>query len=98
MALPFIWAYFAPIFNVTAAALISLQAGTGIPWFPFFVACGFGVRAMLAPIMISQMVLINKMSHASPSFRLAAKLVKHSKMPIFKRIYHGGRAMFDYAK
>ncbi len=97
-SLPFIWAYFAPVFNVTASCLMALQAGTGIPWFPFFVMCGFGVRACLAPMMISQMVLINKMSHASASFRLAAKLVKHSKMPLYSRIWHGGRAMLDYAK
>lgn len=44
------------------------------------------------------MVLINKMSHASPSIRLAAKLIKHSKMPLYKRVFHGGRAIYDYSK
>ena len=51
-ALPWIWAWGAPVFNATAAALISLQAGTSIPWFPFIMMLGFGVRAVLAPMMI----------------------------------------------
>lgn len=61
-SLPFIWAWGAPVFGATASALISLQAGTGIPWLPFIALCGFGVRAMLAPLMIRQMSVINKMS------------------------------------
>ena len=92
------WAWGAPAFNATAAALISIQAGTGIAWLPFIVICGFGVRAMLAPMMIRQMVLINKMSHASPNIRLAAKLFKHSKLPIHKRAWYAFRAMYSYAK
>ena len=51
-SLPFIWAWGAPVFNATAATLISLQAGTGMPWFPFIVCCGLGVRMVLAPMMI----------------------------------------------
>ena len=60
--------------------------------------CGFGVRACLAPMMIRQMTLINKMSHASPSFRLAAKLFKHSKLPIHKRLFYTAQALVDYAR
>ena len=96
--MPFIWAYGAPIFNATAAMLISLQAGTGVPWLPFIVGCGFGVRLILAPMMVKQMILINKMSQASPTIRLAAKLVKHSKMPLYKRVWYGARAILDLSK
>lgn len=60
--------------------------------------CGFGVRMFLAPMMIRQMTLINKMSHASPNIRLAAKLMKHAKLPIYKRAWHGARAIYDYSK
>lgn len=52
----------------------------------------------LAPLMIRQMVLINKMSHASPSIRLAAKLFKHSKLPIPSRVWNSVRAMVDFAQ
>ena len=86
------------MFNATAAALISLQAGTGMPWFPFIVCCGFGVRSFLAPMMIRQMILINKMSHASSSIRLATKLMKSSKMPIHKRAWYGTKAILDFSK
>lgn len=60
--------------------------------------CGFGIRFALAPLMIRQMILINKMSHASPNIRLAAKLFKHSKLPLHKRIWHAGRAIVDYSR
>jgi hypothetical protein len=48
--------------------------------------------------MFRQMTLINKMSQASPNIRLAAKLLKHSKMPLYKRVFHFSRAVIDYSK
>ena len=45
-----------------------------------------------------QMVLINKMSAASPSIRLAFKLMRFSKLPLHKRAWHGTRAIFDFTK
>lgn len=60
--------------------------------------CGFGVRLMLAPLMIRQMVLINKMGQASPNIRLVMKLFKHSKMSLLARLRHTGAAIYDYAK
>jgi hypothetical protein len=50
--MPFIWAYFSPVFTVTAAALVKLQAFTGIPWMSFIMSCGIGVRLMILPMMI----------------------------------------------
>jgi hypothetical protein len=61
-SLPFVWAWGQPVFTFTASCLINLQFNTGIPWLPFIVLCGFGVRATLAPLMFRQMTLINKMS------------------------------------
>ena len=49
-------------------------------------------------MMIRQMTLINKMSHASPNIRLAGKLMKHSKMPLYKRVWYGAKAVVDYSK
>jgi len=97
-SLPIFWHWFAPAFNFTAACLISAQSASGIPWLPFIIGCGFGVRLCLAPLMFRQMALINKMSHASPNMRIAAKLFKFSKMPIHKRIYHTVLACVDFAK
>lgn len=53
---------------------------------------------MLAPMMFRQMTLINKISQASPNIRMAAKLFKHSELPLHKRIWHTGRAMVNYSK
>jgi len=98
MPIPFLWAFATPVFAATASAIISAQGFTGIPWFTFIVLCGWGVRLALAPLMIRQMVLINKMSHASPSIRLAAKLFKHSKLALPSRVYNSLRAMIDFAQ
>ncbi len=97
-SLPFIWAWGAPVFTATASALVSLQAGCGIPWMSFIILCGFGVRLLLAPLMLRQMTLINKISQASPNIRMAAKLFKFSDLPLHKRIWHTARAMLDYSK
>jgi membrane protein insertase Oxa1/YidC/SpoIIIJ len=96
--MPIIWHWFSPAFNFTAAVLMSTQAATGIPWLPFIIGCGFGVRLCLAPLMLRQMALINKMSHASPNIRITAKLFKFAKMPLHQRLYHGFRACVDYAR
>ena len=86
------------MFNATAAALISLQAYTQIPWFSFIVLCGVGVRLCLAPMMVRQMVLINKMSYAAPNFKLAFQLARKAKMPFPKRMWHGFRSCLNFAK
>lgn len=60
--------------------------------------CGFGVRLILAPLMIRQMVLINKMGQASPNIRLVMKLFKHSKMSFLGRLKNTASAIYDYSK
>jgi membrane protein insertase Oxa1/YidC/SpoIIIJ len=93
-SLPFIWSYFTPIFAVTAAYIIKLQAATAIPWFPFIIMCGFGVRLLIAPLMIRQMILINKIGQASPNIRVSAKLFKYSKQSLFARLRHTASAIY----
>jgi len=44
------------------------------------------------------MTLINKMSQASPNIRMAAKLFKHAELPLYKRVFHLGRAVIDYSR
>jgi membrane protein insertase Oxa1/YidC/SpoIIIJ len=96
--LPFVWAYFAPVFSVTAAGLIKLQALTQIPWMSFIMLCGVGVRICILPLMLKQMTLINQVSQASPNIRLATMLFKKSKMGLHKRIYYYARALLDYQR
>jgi membrane protein insertase Oxa1/YidC/SpoIIIJ len=97
-AMPIIWAWFAPVFSVTSAALIKLQALTAIPWLPFIIISGVSVRLMIVPLMIRQMTLVNKMSRASPNIRLATSLFKHSKMPFHKRLYYLAAAIYNFQK
>ena len=60
--------------------------------------CGLGVRLILAPLMIRQMILINKIGQASPNMRLVMKLFKFSKMPLLSRLRHTISAIYDYSK
>ena len=43
------------------------------------------------------MVLINKMSQASPHIRLVSELFKHSDLPIYKKVYYSGRSLYTFA-
>ena len=44
------------------------------------------------------MILINKMSHASPNIRLVAKMFKQANLPFHKRVWYAGSAIYDYSK
>lgn|ERR1719491_1845925 len=98
MSLPLFWAWAAPAFKTTAVYLVAMQAGCGIPWLSFIMMLGFGVRGILAPVMISQMVLINKTSHASPNIRLVSNLFKNTNLSFPVRAWYSARAVLDYAK
>lgn len=97
-SLPIIWSAFAPVINVTAAALIKLQFFSQVPWMSFIVLCGLGVRVLILPLSVLQMTLINKMSTASPHIRLATKLFKHSKMALPKRLWYFVAAIYNFQK
>lgn len=47
--------------NLLKALLIKIQFASGIPWLPYIIICGVTVRLVMAPLMIRQMILINKM-------------------------------------
>lgn len=94
--LPILWAKFAPVFAVTASALVKLQAITSIPWLTFIAGSGVLVRVMLLPMMIRQMSLINQMSSASPNIRLAYQLFKHSKLSLPVKTWHFLKACVNY--
>ena len=56
--LPLFWKWLTPVFAVTSGWLLSIQAATNIPWLPFLIIWGVGVRLIMAPLMIRQMVRI----------------------------------------
>lgn len=87
-----------PVFSIGAVYIMKLQAFTGIPWFPYLILLGVGIRVMLIPFMIRQMVLINKMSGASPNMRLAGKMFKHIDKGLITRASWTAKAVLDLAK
>lgn len=48
--------------------------------------------------MISQMVLINKMSKASPNFRVLGKMFKHVQLSLPSKLRLSFLAAYDFAK
>lgn len=48
--------------------------------------------------MISQMVLINKMSKASPNFRVLGKMFKHVQLRLPSKLRLAFLAAYDFAK
>ena len=66
--LPLFWKWLSPVFAVTSVWILNLQAATHIPWLPFLILWGFGVRLIMAPLMIRQMVRIKSFKYSQ--FRL----------------------------
>lgn len=96
--LPLFWKWLTPVFGVTSIYILKLQAATAIPWLPFIILCGFGVRLLLAPMMIKQMTLINKMSIASPDMRIVGKLFKHVDKNMITKATWAFKAVYGLAK
>ena len=96
--LPIFWKWLTPVFAVTSVWILKVQALTQIPWLPFLVLCGMSVRLVLAPMMIKQMTLINKMGIASPDMRVVGKLFKHVKKNIPQKGIWAFKAVYQLAK
>lgn len=60
--MPIGWGWTLPFVKYTSMMLISLKMATGIPWLPYFILVAFGVRFMMMPLMIRQMVLVHRMA------------------------------------
>ena len=56
------------------------------------------MRLLLAPMMIRQMVLINKMSIASPDMRIVGKLFKHVDKNLLQKTSWTFKAVYNLAK
>jgi membrane protein insertase Oxa1/YidC/SpoIIIJ len=54
------WAY--PIIKYTTILLVSIKTSLSIPWMPFFILSAIVIRMVMLPLMIRQMVLIQRMA------------------------------------
>lgn len=97
-SLPFGWGWTYPLIKYASAFLISTQAYTAIPWMFYIILCGVTVRVIFLPMMIKQMVLINKMSKVTPYIRLLYKCTKQTNLPSRLKAYYFTRAFFKYCK
>jgi membrane protein insertase Oxa1/YidC/SpoIIIJ len=60
--MPLGWGWTYPFVKYTSMLLISIKTFTNIPWLPFFILSACIVRLLMAPLMIRQMVLIQRMA------------------------------------
>lgn len=96
--MPIGWGWTLPLIKYTSMCLISFKMSTGIPWMPYFILVALGVRLIMLPLMIRQMVLIHRMAKVSPNIRLLAFCIKKCDLPWIKKAYYFVRSTFKYSK
>ena len=74
------------------------QTTTSIPWLPFIVVSAVLVRLLMLPLMVKQMVLINKMAKISPNIRLLFFCTKQADLSFPTKVYYFSRAAWRYSR
>lgn len=90
------WAY--PFVKYTAMMLVAIKTSTAIPWMPFFIICGLSIRVIFLPMMIRQMVLIQRMAKVSPNIKLLTYCTLKSNLSIPTKAYFYLKACYQYCK
>ena len=97
-SLPFGWGWCYPFVKVTTTVLLSIKASTGLPWLSFFVLSAVAIRILMFPLVIAQVVSINKVSKITPNVRLLYQCAKDSNLSKVKKSYYFLKACFKYCK
>jgi membrane protein insertase Oxa1/YidC/SpoIIIJ len=61
-AMPLGWGWAYPLIKYTTIMLVGVKTSLGIPWMPFFIISAIAIRLVMLPLMIRQMVLIQRMA------------------------------------
>jgi membrane protein insertase Oxa1/YidC/SpoIIIJ len=96
--MPLGWGWAFPFVKYTAMALVAAKTALSIPWMSFFILSGIFIRIIFMPLMIRQMVLIQRMAKVSPNIRLLTFCVVRSDMPLSRKAYYYLRSLFRYCK
>jgi membrane protein insertase Oxa1/YidC/SpoIIIJ len=96
--MPLGWGWFFPVIKYSAMVLVSIKTYFAIPWLSFFIICGLSVRLFMLPLMIRQMVLVQRMAKISPNIRLLSYCTYKCNLPFFKKYYYFMRSLFKFAK
>ncbi len=97
-SLPFGWGWCYPFIKFTSGLLLSIQASTGLPWLYFFFASAVAIRLLTFPLVLTQVIQVNKVSKITPNIRLLFRCAKDAKIPIIKKVYYFIRASRLYFK
>ena len=76
--MPLGWGWAFPLVKYTAMGLVAFKTALSIPWMSFFILSGMLIRIFFMPLMIRQMVLIQRMAKVSPNIRLLTFCVVRS--------------------
>lgn len=96
--MPLGWGWAFPFVKYTAMGLVAVKTTLSIPWMTFFILSGMLIRIIFMPLMIRQMVLIQRMAKVSPNIRLLSFCVVRSDLSLAKKAYYYIRSIFRYCK
>ncbi len=96
--MPLGWGWAFPIIKYSSMVLVSIKTYFTIPWLSFFILCGLGIRLIMLPLMIRQMILLQRMAKISPNIRLLSYCTFKCNLPFFRKYYYFVRSLFKYAK
>ncbi len=96
--MPLGWGWAFSFIKISTKCLIAVKVASNIPWLPFFMLCGVGIRLLLLPLMIKQNILVQHLAKVSPNFRLLAYCTIKSNLPLNKKAYYFIRASWKYSK
>lgn len=97
-SLPFGWGWCYPFIKFTSGLLLTIQASTGLPWMYFFFASAVAVRLLIFPLVLTQVIQINKVSKITPNIRLLFKCAQEANLSRTKKVYYFIRAVRLYFK
>lgn len=96
--MPFGWGWVFPVIKKSTAILIGIKTSLNIPWLGFFILSGITIRLLLAPLMIKQMVSIQKMAKVTPNIKLLYIVTKKSNLSSIKKLYYFSRSVLIWMK
>lgn len=95
--MPIGWGWAFPIVKYSAGVILAAKAFTGISWLPFFMICGVTIRLLFLPLVIRQMILIQRMAKVSPNIRLLSYCTMKCDLPLSKKAYYFMRSLWKYS-
>ena len=97
-SMPLGWGWAYPLIKYTSAGLVAIKVSLNIPWMSFFILTGISVRLLMLPLIIKQIISIQKMSKISPNMRLLLILTKDCNLPFRLKLYYYIKTCWNWCR